>query len=724
MKLLKYYSILLIIIILSQPIFSQNNRISYNGQELFLSGANLAWLSFATDIGPGETNYKSFADIMLDMHDHGGNALRWWLHTNGTVTPAFNSSNSVVGPGEGTITDLKIILDLAWEREIGLILCLWSFDMLRQSNDPVVLDRNFLMLTDTTYMDVYINNALIPMVDSLKGHPAIIAWEIFNEPEGMSEEFGWTNIDHVPMADIQRFVNRCAGAIHRTDPTAQVTNGSWSFIALSDVTLTKQAEIEAELSDLSAAQKEDMELGFRYKYGIDLTAEEIATHIEKAMQQANYNYYSDERLIAAGGDSVGTLDFCSVHYYDWAGTALSPFHHAASSWALDKPIVVAEFNMQDTFGVPEESLFPTLYVSGYAGVLPWSWTDTNFSTPEQMLNAMQYMWDNYRESVDVDGIGGDWPLVTLTSPDSNAIFDEGEDVVLEAEASDNDGYVTIVEFFASDTSRIGEDGDAPYTVTWTDPTVGIYTLTAIATDDQGHQRISNRVPITIGTPQMTRHEAEAAIRQGTPVVVGDPTASGGACVRSEQTGTITWAFSGVPKDSTYEMIIGYRLPFDTPKNQYLNINGERFTEIVFDNSLNTWFEKKIDIDLTAGWNEIQIEMSWGWMDFDYITLPNTFINVTRIENDDIAPAVFTLEQNFPNPFNPATTIRYSLPSAEHVQLVIYDLTGRRVKTLINKRQNAGSYRVNFNAGRLSSGVYYYRLEAGEFRQVRRMMLLK
>jgi hypothetical protein len=125
-------------------LYAQSNRIPYNNQQLFLSGANLAWINFANDIGPGETDFNAFATVMLEMHDHGGNALRWWLHTDGTNTPQFNTSNLVIGPGSGTISDLKAILDLAWEREIGLKLCLWSFDMLRNSNGNTILTRNNL----------------------------------------------------------------------------------------------------------------------------------------------------------------------------------------------------------------------------------------------------------------------------------------------------------------------------------------------------------------------------------------------------------------------------------------------------------------------------------------------------------------------------------------------------------------------------------------------------
>ena len=88
------------------------------------------------------------------------------------------------------------------------------------------------------------------------------------------------------------------------------------------------------------------------------------------------------------------------------------------------------------------------------------------------------------------------------------------------------------------------------------------------------------------------------------------------------------------------------------------------------------------------------------------------------------PQSFDLAQNYPNPFNPITTLHYELPEAAQVRLVVYDVLGRQVATLVDEQKEAGRYDVQFDASRLSSGTYFYRIEAGSFQAVKQMILLK
>ena len=89
-----------------------------------------------------------------------------------------------------------------------------------------------------------------------------------------------------------------------------------------------------------------------------------------------------------------------------------------------------------------------------------------------------------------------------------------------------------------------------------------------------------------------------------------------------------------------------------------------------------------------------------------------------------APEAFVLEQNFPNPFNPSTTIRYALPERSHVTLSVYNTVGQLVATLVDGEEEAGYHRADFDGSRVASGVYFYRLQAGTFVRTMRSMLLR
>jgi hypothetical protein len=138
--------------------------------------------------------------------------------------------------------------------------------------------------------------------------------------------------------------------------------------------------------------------------------------------------------------------------------------------------------------------------------------------------------------------------------------------------------------------------------------------------------------------------------------------------------------------------------------EYIDDSEPSFMYLTFGNS-------SLDSNITVG---------------SYFLLDNLSLStVTGLERKiGETPSQYTLEQNFPNPFNPQTTISYSIPDAGYVKLVVFDNLGREVKTLVDQNLSAGSYSVDFNATDLSSGTYYYRIEAGAFNQTRRMLVIK
>jgi hypothetical protein len=108
---------------------------------------------------------------------------------------------------------------------------------------------------------------------------------------------------------------------------------------------------------------------------------------------------------------------------------------------------------------------------------------------------------------------------------------------------------------------------------------------------------------------------------------------------------------------------------------------------------------------------------------DSLILVNQYTGVND-HNQPNTPNSYSLVQNYPNPFNPTTTINYQLKFGGRVTLKVYNILGREVATLVNEEKPAGNYSIVFDAGKLSSGIYFYRLQTGNFVATKKMILLK
>jgi hypothetical protein len=107
----------------------------------------------------------------------------------------------------------------------------------------------------------------------------------------------------------------------------------------------------------------------------------------------------------------------------------------------------------------------------------------------------------------------------------------------------------------------------------------------------------------------------------------------------------------------------------------------------------------------------------------YSNIPDSVLLDVKPANAGL-PAEFALKQNFPNPFNPTTTIEFTLKESGWTSLKVYDVLGREIETLVNAPLQAGSYTARFDASRLASGVYVYRLTSGSFRETRKMVFAR
>ncbi len=113
---------------------------------------------------------------------------------------------------------------------------------------------------------------------------------------------------------------------------------------------------------------------------------------------------------------------------------------------------------------------------------------------------------------------------------------------------------------------------------------------------------------------------------------------------------------------------------------------------------------------------------------DYLSKLNNILQskfgINSEEKEQIIPTEYSLHQNYPNPFNPVTTIKFDLPNDGLITLEIFDILGRRISTLVEEYKTAGSYEQVFDASSLASGVYVYKLQAGDFVSSKKMILLK
>ncbi|HZW40366.1 MAG TPA: T9SS type A sorting domain-containing protein [Ignavibacteriaceae bacterium] len=104
-------------------------------------------------------------------------------------------------------------------------------------------------------------------------------------------------------------------------------------------------------------------------------------------------------------------------------------------------------------------------------------------------------------------------------------------------------------------------------------------------------------------------------------------------------------------------------------------------------------------------------------------LPFNVLNPTSI-NESTSIIDYSLEQNYPNPFNPSTKIKYTLPKQGLVIIKVYDVLGKEIMNLVNEEKPSGEYEVEFDGSSLSSGIYFYQIQAGEFLDTKKMVLMK
>jgi hypothetical protein len=546
---------------------------------------------------------------------------------------------------------------------------------------------------------------------------------------------------------------------------------------------------------LTEEQKINIEKQFEVKYSIHLTARQIIREYYSAA--ANYNYYRDDRLIQAGGDIDGTLDFYTVHYYSWAGTALSPFHHPYSYWNLTKPLAVAEFFMEDAFGVSYKDLYETLYKTGYAGALSWQWwgdTQTNDNAKNgdhtRTLESLDYMYQTYPQDIVINPKTGtiysftvspmaiekgDTALVKWNTENGSTVTLNGESVSEIGDRYVNPlqptSYVLIADGLIHSNKTVHlevhpsgrifsfevipnqiEAGDTCL-LKWSTARGSIVTINGISVGEKDSMKVSptETTDYELQTTGDVSQSLDVILYVLPPLQV-NRALNKSVIVSSSETETgndnpayivdgnfLTLWTSGhndnqwleIDLERIYKvdkMILhwgddfatNYRFGFAVEKNGYNLVhtisNGQGGVE-EYDGLNSDGRYLKIMLDKRAvasgGFSFIEIEV-YG------IKNPKDDDNKNIFRN----PGQYSLSRNYPNPFNPTTTIEYSIPGNSFVNLEVYSILGRKIGVLVNDYKNAGSYKVNFNGSNLASGIYYYRLRSNKYLKTEKMILLK
>ena len=371
----------------------------YNGKKIFFSGTNLAWSDYNSDVGDAPLNENAWRKAVEGTRAAGGNAIRWWLFNNMSQSPEIDQTTHLVsGLKENTIANMKKALDIAEEYGVMVSMCLFSHNLMEPNQWGLYSEKVDITANENLFKDegtkAFIENVLNPVVKAIGNHNALMTWEVFNEPEGMTS-VGWTT-KKLDKAVLQKFTNKIAAAIHTIDSKLLVSTGS---------------------------------VNIQYQ-----------------------SWWNDSELIAAGGEANGTLDFFQTHYYPYyQNDAVSPFVNTAAQMATtykydNKPMIIGEFPASgwkgDTYTasmaaktqISTEECYRKAFDGGYAGALAWQYigdkTESNFGgytyTIDPALDAMKALAATEEASIKIKDVtisqeGGDGKMSVTYGGDNAQI---------------------------------------------------------------------------------------------------------------------------------------------------------------------------------------------------------------------------------------------------------------------------------------------------------------
>lgn len=351
--------------------------------------------------------------------------------------------------------------------------------------------------------------------------------------------------------------------------------------------------------------------------------------------------------------------------------------------------------------------------------------------------------------------------VEITQPESAARFFEGDSITITAFASDSIGSVSKVEFYVG-SIKLGESYSAPYTHVWENVEKGFFVLKVLAYNENGIATPSERVYILVqgamseqtpfaGVPTVIPGiiEAEDFDEGGNGVSYYDTTpGNSGASYRTDEDVDIEpcseggfnvgwivtdeWLEYTIVIDSTGFYDINFSVASTMDGGSFhLELDGTDVTGMITSPNTGAWTVfttiTKTDVELFAGEYILRFYVEQG--NFNIHNMIFNYQGTTGIAENSGEIKNFNLYNNYPNPFNPQTNIRFEIPYNAYTEVAVYDLRGRKVKTLLSKNLISGTHTVFWNGTNslnrpVASGLYFCYLRVDDLTAVTQMVLVR
>jgi beta-glucanase (GH16 family) len=455
----------------------------------------------------------------------------------------------------------------------------------------------------------------------------------------------------------------------------------------------------------------------------------------------------------SGSYSLGGANFADefhVYAIEWEPTQIR--------WYVDGAHYMTRVNTQwwsaGASGNPLAPFDQDFYLILNAAVGGWYTGCTNPSCITANF-PQEYLIDYVRVYEDVENFE---PEVTITTPIGGSTVPVG-DILIEADATDQDGTITKVEFFNGG-ALLGEDDTAPYSYNWTAVGDGCYQIIAKATDDLGGFG-TDTVEIIVGTgcgqepyygtpfQLPAKIEAEDYDIGGQNIAYYDTDAgnNGGqyrtdedvdieSCADAGGGYNVGWLPVGewieytvnVPVAGAYTIEVRSASPSLGGKCRITFGGVDKTGEMILPvtGSWQTWGSTTTNVTLDAGVQIMRLTPTYSGFNLNYFDITGDVAAIVP----GVDATGYALHPCYPNPFNPMTTISFDLPVSAKASLTVYDVAGKTVQRLVAAETvAAGRHEIIWNGrdetGRTApAGIYFYRLDAGDFTETRRMTLVK